>query len=295
MEDCHKQTAIDSPISSEQQEVAATKTEKKKTKKKKKQPKPTYTKVKVLNKPRGPIATAIKTLKHPFKSTHASKDTDVMVIRVFHRSDSGPSHFINGGPTQQMPPVRRNFTDSCDSEGSVFDAETLALQQIERPPERREARRPGRVVRQCWEERRPSEVMPGCVPDDVDWSEFERPSNPTPLSARNLTRRRRPNHFSPSDADHFQPAQSHTHADSFQPVQTHTHTGSFQPTLDQSHTHADSSRRAQCHTHTGPAQLSQSLCSATVLSDHSDAAQVQLIDIESVDEGIMEADSYEHH
>ena len=50
---------------------------------KKKQPKPTYTKVKVLNKPRGPIATAIKTLKHPLKSTHASKDTDVIVTRVY--------------------------------------------------------------------------------------------------------------------------------------------------------------------------------------------------------------------
>ena len=200
MEDCRGQTAALDPNSpgawDDEEEIEEKKKkekekerekEKKKMKKEKsqkKQPKPTYTKVKEFNKPLGTVATAIKTLSHPLRShgpaAEKPDDSDIVVIRQCGDTPVQTYPLVEEG---RPAPAAGNDSGSCSPEEPSLDPEAEKLRALKRPPERRESR--PRAVRQCWSE---TSTCEGCAPHEEDGLDAERPSNPTPLSARNLAR-----------------------------------------------------------------------------------------------------------
>lgn len=227
----------------EKEKKARMKKEKSQTKK---QPKPTYTKVKEFNKPLGTVATAIKTLGHPLRSRAPVQPDDADIVVIRQHGEGAPIQtypLVEGHPASAAGSNDR----SCSPGELSLDPETERLRAVERPPERREAR-PRVVMRECWSETSTNEGH--ATPDDE--FEVERPSNPTPLSVRNLMRdQQQPCCSGFADPSSFQLAHS-----------SHAHFSS-------SHAHLNSS-----HAHLG--ENVEQRCSGSV-------SMTQLVDIEGVE------------
>ena len=181
-EDCCDHIAELGPDSTKPSKEKAKKGQNNREKKAKK-PKITFTKVKQFNKPKGPWATAMKTLKHPL-SSHAP-DQDVVVIRQYGYASPSSKHFR---PAESESSTMNltcflvrpwiNSSMSMPGQTSVTADEDEAAPPLPVDSSGDESRP---SVRVCWSEHTQLRDVSADMRSEVATTEMERPSNPTPL------------------------------------------------------------------------------------------------------------------